>query len=352
MNKSVGRIANQILLGGILLLPAAPMALAQGQQPAQQPTQPVKPRRVVVTFDGQLEDMPEVKPEDFQIEIGKQKTPPARIRKTEELPTLLAIVLQDNQPPDFGVQLPALREFITAQPPNTYVGVFYLNGQTIDFVMPPPHFFSDLPKVAAALRAPNGNQSAAPPSPYEKVAQIVAYMDSLPEARKEILLFSEGSDSIAAQSAATPQQNKTLVQAIRRSMQAGIPVWVVYALAFVPEVRSQEEQEGPLARSNTGIRGVGQSPAVGSEQAVPVSQGSFSSTVTYSGISYLSYMTEASGGKVFSPGKFAVDIRPYLAEFNQLLKQQVVLEYQGEGELKKVKMNRKLRGVKVLAPER
>ncbi|HSC77499.1 MAG TPA: hypothetical protein VLB32_02950 [Candidatus Acidoferrales bacterium] len=339
------------LLGGAVLWLAI-AALAQSQQPPAQPQAPQapKPRRVVVTFDGQLEDVPEVKPEDFQIEIGKQKTPPSRILKTDELPTLLAIVLQDNQPPDFGVQLPALRDFITSQPPNTYVGVFYLNGQTIDFVMPPPHFFSDLPKVAAALRAPNGNPAAAPPSPYDKVAQIVAYMDSLPEARKEILLFSEGSDSIAAQSAATPQQNKMLVQAVKRSVQAGIPVWVVYALAFAPETRLTEiTGQGPLGQQGLGK----QAPSAEyGAMAGPGSDTFGSAGGTVAGSAYLDYLADGTGAKVFSAGKFALDIRPFLAEFDKLLKQQVVLEYQGEGELRKVKMNRKLRGVRVLAPER
>ncbi len=344
-----GKFARQALLWGVVLLLTGTIA-GQEKAPAAQSPAPEKPRRVVVTFDGKLEDLPEVKPEDFQIEVGKQKTPPTRILKPEELPTLLAIVLQDNQPPDFGVQLPALREFITSQPPNTFVGVFYLNGQTIDFALPPPHFFSDLPKVAAALRAPNGNQAAAPPSPYEKVTQIIAFMDSLPEARKEILLFSEGSDSIAAQSGATPQQNKMLVQAIRRSMQAGIPVWVVYALAFVPETRLTEiTGQGPLGREGQGK----QAPSAEyGAMAAPGTDPFGSSGAAVSGSAYLDYLADGTGAKVFSSGKFAVDIRPYLAEFNQLLKQQVVLEYQGEGDLKKVKMNRKLRGVNVLAPER
>ena len=349
MNKTAGRIAKQLLLAGLLLLlTAAPQGQAQ-QTPAQPEPGP-KPRRVVVTFDGELEDVPEVKPEDFQIEVGKQKTPPARILRTDELPTLLAIVLQDNQPPDFGVQLPALRDFITSQPANTYVGFFYLNGQTIDFVMPPPHFYSDLPKVAAALRAPNGNPAAAPPSPYDKVAQIVAYMDSLPPARKEILLFSEGSDSIAAQSAATPQQNKMLVQAIKRSIEAGIPVWVVYALAFGPETRLTEVTgQGPLGREGQGK----QAPSAEyGAMAAPGTDPFGSSGAAPSGGAYLDYLADGTGAKVFSSGKFAIDIRPFLAELNQLLKQQVVLEYQGEGELRKVKMNRKLRGVRVLAPER
>ncbi|HXE74916.1 MAG TPA: hypothetical protein VNN18_04660 [Candidatus Xenobia bacterium] len=331
----------------MLLLLLTP-ALAQQQPPAQ--PQPPKPRRVVVTFDGQLEDVPEVKPEDFQVEVGKQKAPPVKILKPEELPTLLAIVLQDNQPPDFATQLPALREFITSQPPNTYVGVFYLNAQTIDFALPPPHFYSDLPRVANALRAPNGNPAAAPPSPYDKVTQIVAYMDSLPPARKEILLFSEGSDSIAAQSASTPQQNKMLVQAIRHSIQAGIPVWVVYVVAFAPETRLTEVTgQGPLAREGQGK----QAPSVEyGGMATPGTDPFGSAGAAPSGSAYLDYLADATGAKVFSAGKFAVDIRPFLAEFNKLLRQQVVLEYQGEGELKKVKMNRKLRGVKVLAPER
>jgi len=332
----------------MILLLAAP-ALAQTQQPStqqQQAPQPPKPRRVVVTFDGKLEDLPEVKPEDFQIEVGKQKTPPTRILKPEELPTLLAIVLQDNQLPDFGTQLPALREFITSQPPNTYVGVFYLNAQTIDFALPPPHFFSDLPKVAAALRTPRGTREAAPPSPYDKVAQIINFMDRLPDARKQILLFSEGTDAIFPD--ATPVQNRSLLRAVGISHQTGIPVWVVYSAALPPERRLQPIETESAGRDVTGnpTQRTPSSDLLNSSPLGPTPTG------YRSGLTYLDYLSKHSGARVLSGGSFAVDIRPYLAEFNQLLNQQVVLEYQGDGELKKVKMNRKLRGVQVLAPER
>jgi hypothetical protein len=46
------------------------------------------------------------------------------------------------------------------------------------------------------------------------------------------------------------------------------------------------------------------------------------------------------------------DIAPLLAEFRTLLAQQLVLEYEGEPPIKKVRMNRKLKDVKFLAPEK
>jgi hypothetical protein len=335
-----------VLAGALFLLAVPALPQGQAQQTPAQPEPAAKPRRVVVTFDGRLEDMPEVKPEDFQIEVGKQKLPPSRILKSDQMPTVLAIVLQDNQPPDFAAQLPTLRDFITSQPPNTYVGVFYLSAQTIDFALPAPHFDSDLPKVANALRAPRGSREAAPPSPYDKVAQIIAFMDRLSEARKEILLFSEGSDAVFPDS--TPDQNRSLQKAAALSRQTGIPVWVVYSIAFPPERRLQ-----PIETESAG-RDVSGNPMRGASSTDVLDRSPLGSGATgyRSGLTYLDYLADHTGGKTFSPGGFAVAIGPYLKEFQQLLKQQVVLEYAGEGELRKVKMNRKLRGVKVLAPER
>jgi len=356
------------------------LALAGALSPAAQeqpaPPQGDKPLRAVVTFDGDLEALPTLAPADFEIEAGKKKFAPARLYRPDEMPTVLAIVLQENQTPDFGTQLDALRDFILSQPPNTYVGIFYLSTQAIETAI---LFDSNLQKVAEALRAPKGMQDLAPPSPYDGIARLIAGMAQLPDARKEILWFAEGSDATVGD--ATAGQNPNLARAVAASHQAGIPVWVVFAEATPPSGRVVRDDPRGAQTQGAPPTSVMAGGATGSASNPPTSSGatpqstmtgggaaasgapgsasgwdSFGASGTQPavqyGVSYLNYLTERSGGKTFSAGKIPPDIRPFLDEFKKLMAQQVVLEYPSEEVLKKVKLQKKLKDVKLLAPKR
>lgn len=352
------RVRQVIYLVLLAAVAAGPQAAQEQQQPPAQP-QPTaeKPLRTVVTLDGKLADLPELTPGDFQIEAGKKKSAPTRVFGPSELPTLLAIVLQDNQTPAFGAQLPALRDFILALPPKTYVALFYLTGQTIDSPFPAPYFDSDLKKVADALRAPRGTQESAPPSPYDKVTQLVDFMNRLADARKEILLFSEGSDAVFPNTVAV--QNRSLIRAVNASRQTGIPVWVIYTEAIPPQQRLQTIESDSAGQDVSGMNQLGQrsqnqgrtTEGSGRNASQDFSSSPLSPTGIGAGLTYLDYLADRSGAKVFSSGKFAVDIRPFLEQFQGLLGQQFVLEYTGPDAVKKVKLNRKLKGVTLLAPE-
>lgn len=340
------------------LLAALGLAASVRAQQAQ-PAPAEKPRRAVVTLDGKLEALPRLAPEDFEIEAGKQKGPATRVYGPSDLPTVLAIVLQENQTSAFGTQLPALRDFILHQPANTYVGLFYLSQQAVDTAV---MFDSNLEKVAAALRAPKGVQDAAPPCPYNNLMNLINYMAGLPDARKEVLVFTEGSDALAGD--ATPGQNQNLVRAVMASQQAGIPVWVIYSEALPPTSRAPSDTS-PLSGKipgRSGATGSGgmtaaqqssgaQGRTIGAGGSDPFSSGSdYAPHVQYN-VSYLNYLTDHVGGKVFSAGKFPPDIRPFLDEFQRLLAQQYVVEFSGSDPVKKVKVNRKIGGAKLLAPK-
>jgi len=345
-----------VLVLFLLLVPAG-LGYAWAQE-AQGP----KPRRTVVTLDGKLEDVPDLTPTDFELEIAKQKTAPARVIRPTELPTLIAVVLQDNQVSEFSRQLPALRDFIISQPPNTYVGLFYFSVQSIQTAFP---FHSDLQKVANALRAPHGTREMAPPSPYNNLTQLIEGMAALPDARKEILIFTEGSDALSGATSAS--QNQNLRQAISAAQEAGIPVFAVYTDALPPVNRttnytspvagSVPDRGSPIQPSYSPAGGTDRSssgsPQFGAQTGADVfrPEAGDRPPAQYN-ISYLNDMTERTGGKVFSPGKIPPDITPYLAEFQRLLRQQVILEYSGPETVKRVKLKRKLGSAKLLAPKR
>jgi len=160
------RVAGVLLLGSLA---------AVSQEPPQQ-AQKEGVRRVVVTFDGKLEALPELVPADFEIEAGKQKFSPARIYSPAEMASVLAIVLQDNLAPEFQAQLPYLRQFVRQLPANTYIGVFYLVGREIES----PKGFNPNPVAAAeTIRVPKAEERLAPPSPYPALAAIVATLKNV-----------------------------------------------------------------------------------------------------------------------------------------------------------------------------
>lgn len=354
MNKQV-----VFFLAAVAAVWLATAARAQQAPPSDQP------RRAVVSFDGKLEAFPKLAPGDFEIEAGKDKLPASRLYGPGDLPTVLAIVLQENQAAAFGTQLQALRDFILHLPANTYVGVFYLNQQAIDTAI---LFDSNLEKVAAALHAPKGVQDAAPVSPYNNLTNLINYMAGLPDARKEVLLFTEGSDALAGD--ASPGQNQNLVRAVMAAQQAGIPVWVIYSEALPPVSRVVSDtppQSGtipgrtgppqPDTMSRGGTSAGQQSAGAQGRTIGPGGSEPFSSSSSYAppvqyNLSYLNYLTEHVGGKVFSPGKFPPDIRPFLDEFQRLLAQQYVLEFSASEPAKKIKLNRKIGDAKLLAPKR
>lgn len=350
------------LLSLFLLVLLLPLGAAAQEQ--QQPPPADQGRRLVVTLDGKLEDMPTLTPDEFVIEMAKQKVAPKRVYKIEELPTLIAVVLQENLSLDFGAQLPALRDFILAQPPNTYVGVFYMAAQGVE--NPTNGFSSDLKKVADTLRTPKGKAELAPASPYESMAKVVKWMANLPAARKEVLFFSEGSDSVAGDAA--PGQNRNLRVAIGETHAAGVPVWVIYTKGLRAPIRVAENMAsvragdtggaptapGPDTRAMNDASAGGSSALSGPGAPGPggsaFEDSSYRPRVDY-GAANLKELADKSGGKVLV-SKDSPDIRPYLEQFRTLLSRQFVLEYDGEPPIKQVRMNRKLRDVKLLAPEK
>jgi hypothetical protein len=233
-------------------------------------------------------------------------------------------------------------------------------------------FQADLKKVAETLRAPKGQAELAPPSPYTLIARIGAFMNNMPPARKEILLFSEGSDGIVPD--ASPGQNRNLRLALDNTRDAGIPVWGIYVDAFPPASRVALGPSGGVGAGRGTQLGDTQTPGGGPGGVDPRSMGdatsgggtdagafgqrgsSLGDTATRPRVNYntsnLKYLTDKSGGKMLSSKESLTDIAPLLGEFRTLLAQQLVLEYEGEPPIKNVKMNRKLKGVKLLAPEK
>lgn len=303
-------------------------------------------RRTIVTFDGKFEALPELTPEDFELRVGKKKITPSRIYAPGDLPTLLAIVMQENQKAEFEGQLSALREFILRQTENTFVGVFYFKSDDIDS---PGQFDSNLERVVGNLRAPRGTVTETPRAYYSGLAQLVEFMRNLPVARKEILLFTDGSDPGAR--GASARQNQGLSKVIEVAGQSGIPLWAIYSEV---EGAKKKRRRGPGRDELPSITPVGGSQGRGGVSHTANTNPYENTGGT--GKSYLKRLAKETGGKVFSAKKFAKDIKPLLEDFAKLLDRQYVLEFESDESIqneavKQVKLKKKIKGAKLIYPK-
>lgn len=301
---------------------------SHGLAAMQAPGDKTVTRRAVVTFEVKDGVIPNLDPADFEIQAGKSKFAPSRIYSSGELPTVLAIVLPESLDPSFERHLPALREFILSQPPNTYVGIAYLSEEGN---RDPVKFLPDLAKVAGTLRAPVGSEEAGPKSSFSSLAVMLERMAGLPPARIQILFFTSGYDKIYRAS------NSHIMQAVEKSHAIGATVWVIQS-----SVRSVKRT---VVRSVTVLGSNSREVEAQAERMIARSQGQRGT-----GINLLKGLAEKTGGKVLA--RMPKDLRPVLAELQELLAHQVVLEYSSSEPAKKIKLKKKIRGVKVRAPKR
>ena len=96
-----------------------------------------------------------VKKDDLQLYQGKERLQVADWRRGEAL--FLAILIDDSLEQNTASQWSDLKRFIAAQPPATYVGVFYGRNGTATIAQ---DFTKDHQLAAKALRIPYGSYGA------------------------------------------------------------------------------------------------------------------------------------------------------------------------------------------------
>jgi hypothetical protein len=162
--------------------------------PAHAQNQPTSPNNVSVTtyvtvLGPQYTAPPALSKADVNVDEGKQKREvtnwmPAQGDKAG---LLLAIVIDDADTTDVASQLGDLRNFVTAQPKTTNIGVFYASNGTIQTAS---QFAQDHEAVAKTLRMPLG-YTGAYSSIYLSVMNLIKGWPAT-GARREILLIADG----------------------------------------------------------------------------------------------------------------------------------------------------------------
>jgi hypothetical protein len=162
---------------------------------------------------------PAIKKDDIQLYQGREKTQVADWRRGETL--FLAVMIDDSLEQTVASQWVDLKRFINAQPPTTYVGVFYGRNGAATVAQ---DFTKDHQLAAKAVRIPLGSFGAFS-SPYLELQDLIKRLPGEGE-RRSIVLISSGIDYLhGGFGPTTPDLDPT----IEHAQKANINIWTLYA---------------------------------------------------------------------------------------------------------------------------
>jgi hypothetical protein len=288
-----------LVLAGSIFLQALP---ARAQQEASTGSVPVT--TVVTVLGPKYTAPPAIGKDDITVYVGKDKqTVTAWVPAQGDKAALeLAIVIDDSDRVDLGIQIKDISNFIKSQPPSTGVGVFYASNGTVQAAS---QFSTDHEAVAKSVRMPFGNFGAYS-SIYLSVMDLIKRWP-VKGARREILLIADGIDRFRGDPF-SPDVDST----IERAQKAGVIIHTLYA------------------------SGVGR-----------FSRNMFQ--VNY-GQSNLAKMADATGGEAFFQGlQTPISFAPFLEQLNVVLNNQDWLTFTTARSKKK---GGELRGFRVRTEQR
>lgn len=138
-------------------------------------------------------EIPVLRAENLQVKQGKndlrvEHLIPAR---DDNAALQLFVLIDDTCDSSIGNNLNDIREFISAQPASTLVGVAYMSNATIQITQ---NFTPDHALAAKAIRLPRGSSSAMD-SPYLSLVSLVKGWPQQ-KLRREVLMVSDGIDRL------------------------------------------------------------------------------------------------------------------------------------------------------------
>jgi hypothetical protein len=274
-----------ILPYGFLLVVAAVLSAAI---PGRAQTVPVT--TVVTVLGPKYTPPPAISKDDIAVYEGKQKKDvnswvPAQGDKAA---LELAIVIDDADSPDLGIQFTDITNFIKSQPKTSGVAIFYARNGTVQAAS---QFNTDHDAVAKALRMPFG-RGAAYSSIYLSLTSLISRWP-VTGARREILLLADGIDRFRGDPF-SPDVPAT----VEKAQKAGIIIHTLFA------------------------SGVGRF----SRNFYRVSLGQ----------SNLAQIADGTGGESFFQGtQTPISFAPFLQQLDTVLKNQFFLSYATERSKKK-----------------
>jgi len=222
----------------------------------------------------------------------------------------LFVLFDDSSNISLGSQLEDIRQFVSAQPATTKIGVAYMQNGTAQVAQ---NLTNDHTLAAKALRLPLGNPGASA-SPYFSLGDLIKRWPEGDE-RREVLMITDGIDRFWGSGSGNPYVDTVIEQAQR----AGIIVFAIYTPG-----------EGHYGHSTWRVNW---------------------------GQNYLSQVADESGGEAFYLGYGApVSFAPYLEDITRRLSHQYLLTFLAKPEKKagmqKVKLQTEIPNAELVSADR
>jgi hypothetical protein len=263
---------------------------------------------VVTVLGPKFTPPPAISKDDLAVYEGKQKGEisswvPAQGDKAA---LELAMVIDDSDSTDLGIQFNDITSFIKSLPKSTGVAIFYAGNGTVEAAS---QFSTDHDAVVKALRLPFG-RGAAYSSIYLSLMDLISRWP-VTGARREILLLADGIDRLRGDPF-SPDVPAT----VEKAQKAGIIIHTLYT------------------------SGVGRA----SHSFYRVSLGQ----------SNLAQLSDGTGGESFFQGtQTPISFAPYLQQLEMVLKNQFFLTYSTDrskkkgGELRSFRVHSEQRNVEI-----
>jgi len=286
---------------------------------------------VVITDAALSEDkeLPPLQKEDVKVKQGKKFLNVTQLIPAQgnNAPLQLMILIDDTLNTSVGNNLSDIKDFISAQPPSTLIGVAYMANATVKVVQ---NFTADHDLAAKAVRLPLGSLSSMD-SPY---LSLISFVKGWPQqkVRREVLMVTDGIDRLRGEKP-EPSRLGPNYGSVYHTMPA-----------MSPDVTSASESS---QRYNVIVHSL-YAPGVG--------RAGRSSWDLQLGLSGLSKISDETGGECFSLGtSTSVSFKPYLDRLQKLLSNQYYVVFQAvpgkKAGFQRVKFETELSNSEILAPD-
>lgn len=295
----------------VLILSLAGVLPLRAQQGAASSTAPVT--AVVTVLGPKFTPPPAIGKDDIAVYEDKEKkevtgwAPAQGDRAALEL----AILIDDADSVDLGIQFGDIKNFILSQPKSTGIGIFYASNGTIQAAS---QFNSDHEAVAKSLRMPFGYFGAYS-SLYLSMMDLISRWP-VTGARREMLVIADGIDRLRGD-----PFSPDVDLALEHAQKAGVMVHTLFA------------------------SGVGRF----SRNFVRVNYGQ----------SNLSKIADGTGGEAFFQGlQTPISFAPFLQQLDMVLKNQYWLMFSAgrskkeKGELRSFRVRTEQRNVEISSADR
>jgi hypothetical protein len=286
---------------------------------------------VVITAEAQREDneLPALRQDDVKVKQGKTFLQVTQLipARGDAVALQLFILIDDTLDSHVGNNLNDIKEFISAQPATTLIGIGYMSNATVNIVQ---NFTPDHALSVKAVRLPRGNTSTMD-SPY---LSLISLVKGWPQqnVRREVLMVTDGIDRLRGEKPTASQLGPSFGP-VYHSMPT-----------ISPDVNSASEIS---QRYNV---------IVHSLYAIGVGRVARSSWDLQIGLSGLSKLADETGGECFSLGTSnAVSFKPYLDRLQKIFDSQYYLVFLAtpgkKPGLQRVRISTEVANVEIAAPD-